>query len=199
MGCPSLSQLWRSLWHSDSPDPQPVDADDKRSVVAVNTASLLVYQDEILCLLGHNGAGKTTILSILCGLFDPTSGVAEVPHATPAVISAACGAVVNVLRSGDMMLLLRCAVASMSSCCCDGMFVQVNGLSLPDQISDVQRIMGVCPQHDILWEELTGGWAGALHVVFAGYRLVFACDCVHVLIQGSFAGALFFPSCFCCG
>lgn len=41
---------------------------------AVNGISLSVYRNEIFGLLGPNGAGKTTTISILCGLFPPTSG-----------------------------------------------------------------------------------------------------------------------------
>lgn len=32
------------------------------------------YNGEITALLGHNGAGKTTTMSILTGMFSPTSG-----------------------------------------------------------------------------------------------------------------------------
>lgn len=41
---------------------------------AVNGISLSINQHEIFGLLGPNGAGKTTSISILCGLFPPTSG-----------------------------------------------------------------------------------------------------------------------------
>jgi ABC-2 type transport system ATP-binding protein len=41
---------------------------------AVKDISCTVSRNEIFGLLGPNGAGKTTTLSILCGLFPPTSG-----------------------------------------------------------------------------------------------------------------------------
>ncbi|MCF6184572.1 MAG: ABC transporter ATP-binding protein [Bacteroidales bacterium] len=41
---------------------------------AVNEISLNINKGEIFGLLGTNGAGKTTIFSMLCGLFPPTSG-----------------------------------------------------------------------------------------------------------------------------
>ena len=41
---------------------------------AVDGISFSIYQNEIFGLLGPNGAGKTTTISILCGLFPPTSG-----------------------------------------------------------------------------------------------------------------------------
>ncbi|MCW3082782.1 MAG: transporter ATP-binding protein [Bacteroidetes bacterium] len=40
----------------------------------VNDVSFAVERNEIFGLLGPNGAGKTTTISILCGLFPPTSG-----------------------------------------------------------------------------------------------------------------------------
>ncbi|XP_017444478.1 ATP-binding cassette, sub-family A (ABC1), member 15 isoform X1 [Rattus norvegicus] len=46
--------------------------------VAINDLSLNVYEGQITVLLGHNGAGKSTTLSILSGLYPPTSGEAYV-------------------------------------------------------------------------------------------------------------------------
>ncbi|XP_032250751.1 phospholipid-transporting ATPase ABCA7 [Phoca vitulina] len=44
--------------------------------LALRGLSLDFYQDQITALLGHSGAGKTTTLSILSGLFPPTRGSA---------------------------------------------------------------------------------------------------------------------------
>ena len=41
---------------------------------AVNSISFSINRNEIFGLLGPNGAGKTTTISILCGLFPPSSG-----------------------------------------------------------------------------------------------------------------------------
>ena len=45
---------------------------------AVNGINLKLYADQIFVLLGHNGAGKTSTISLLTGLYDPTKGSAEV-------------------------------------------------------------------------------------------------------------------------
>ncbi|MCC6147051.1 MAG: ABC transporter ATP-binding protein [Anaerolineaceae bacterium] len=44
------------------------------NVVATNNVSLEVRQGEIHCLLGENGAGKTVLMNILYGMYQPDSG-----------------------------------------------------------------------------------------------------------------------------
>ena len=44
------------------------------AVRAVCGLQLDVYAGEITCLLGHNGAGKSTFLSMFMGLLKPTAG-----------------------------------------------------------------------------------------------------------------------------
>eukprot|EP00397_Hematodinium_sp_SG-2012_P000235 GEMP01000235.1.p1 GENE.GEMP01000235.1~~GEMP01000235.1.p1 ORF type:complete len:1557 (+),score=265.89 GEMP01000235.1:2298-6968(+) len=44
------------------------------SLTAVNNVDMTMYKGEIFALLGHNGAGKTTVLNILTGLVDATDG-----------------------------------------------------------------------------------------------------------------------------
>jgi ABC-type multidrug transport system ATPase subunit len=76
--------------------------------VAVRDLSFAVNKNECFGLLGHNGAGKTTCISMLCGLHKPTAG--------------------------------RATVA---------------GFDLDSEMASVYENMGVCPQHDILWNDLT--------------------------------------------
>ncbi|NXY00323.1 ABCA2 protein, partial [Centropus bengalensis] len=45
---------------------------------ALNKLSLNLYENQVVSFLGHNGAGKTTTMSILTGLFPPTSGSATI-------------------------------------------------------------------------------------------------------------------------
>lgn len=43
-------------------------------LVAVDTASFQIEHGEIVGLLGHNGAGKTTIMKMITGFIEPTAG-----------------------------------------------------------------------------------------------------------------------------
>lgn len=45
---------------------------------AVDQLSLSVKEGEILCLLGANGAGKSTTINMLLNFINPTSGLAEI-------------------------------------------------------------------------------------------------------------------------
>lgn len=47
-------------------------------IVAVNEASFQIEHGEIVGLLGHNGAGKTTIMKMITGYIEPTGGTLTV-------------------------------------------------------------------------------------------------------------------------
>ncbi|CAM1320016.1 ABCA3 (predicted) [Pycnogonum litorale] len=49
-----------------------------KSTKAVNDISLKLFHGKITALLGHNGAGKTTTISMITGMFRPTSGTVKV-------------------------------------------------------------------------------------------------------------------------
>lgn len=44
------------------------------SVIALNDISMSVSAGEVMCLLGDNGAGKSTVIKILSGVHQPTKG-----------------------------------------------------------------------------------------------------------------------------
>ncbi|CAJ1079858.1 uncharacterized protein abca12 [Xyrichtys novacula] len=46
--------------------------------VAIENLNVSFYEGHVTSLLGHNGAGKTTTMSLLTGLYSPTSGSIEV-------------------------------------------------------------------------------------------------------------------------
>uniref|UniRef100_A0A665VH19 ABC transporter domain-containing protein n=1 Tax=Echeneis naucrates TaxID=173247 RepID=A0A665VH19_ECHNA len=75
---------------------------------AVRDLTLNMFEGQITVLLGHNGAGKTTTLSMLTGLFPPTSGRAY-----------------------------------------------INGYDICQDMALIRRSLGLCPQHDVLFDNLT--------------------------------------------
>ena len=70
--------------------------------------SLNIYKNQITTLLGSNGAGKSTTMFILCGLYPPSSGKAQI---------------------------LNYDVAT--------------------EIDKIRSYIGFCPQHDIIYDQLT--------------------------------------------
>ncbi|MGH0121051.1 UNVERIFIED_CONTAM: hypothetical protein FKN15_049426 [Acipenser sinensis] len=76
--------------------------------VAVDGLTLGFYEGQITSFLGHNGAGKTTTMSILTGLFPPTSGTAY-----------------------------------------------ILGKDIRSDLSTIRQNLGVCPQHNVLFDQLT--------------------------------------------
>ncbi|XP_037492924.1 ABC transporter A family member 1 isoform X1 [Jatropha curcas] len=83
-------------------------ASKRGSCAAVNSLQLTLYENQTLALLGHNGAGKSTTISMLVGLIPPTSGDAL-----------------------------------------------VFGKNILTDMDEIRNGLGVCPQHDILFPELT--------------------------------------------
>jgi len=77
----------------------------------VNQLSFKMYENQIFALLGHNGAGKSTTISMLTGLIAP-----------------------------DMF---------------SGGNASVYGHSISSEMHKIRKSMGVCPQHDVLFDNLT--------------------------------------------
>jgi len=75
---------------------------------AVSGINVKMYNGQIFALLGHNGAGKSTMISMLTGLMGRTAGRAR-----------------------------------------------LFGNDLFSDMDDARKTMGVCPQHDVLFDLLT--------------------------------------------
>ncbi len=75
---------------------------------AVDGLTMDMYEGQIFALLGHNGAGKTTAISMLTGLLPPTGGSASIA-----------------------------------------------GKDIASDMAGIRHSLGVCPQHDVLWDDLT--------------------------------------------
>uniref|UniRef100_A0A3Q2PPB9 P-type phospholipid transporter n=1 Tax=Fundulus heteroclitus TaxID=8078 RepID=A0A3Q2PPB9_FUNHE len=80
----------------------------KGGKLAVNHLNMKFFEGQITSFLGHNGAGKTTTISVLTGLFPPTSGT-----------------------------------------------VYVKGMDIRYDMDIIRKTLGVCPQHNVLFDMLT--------------------------------------------
>lgn len=107
--------------------------------VAVNNIHLNMYESQITALLGHNGAGKSTTMAMLTGLFTPTTGTALV-------------------NGFD----IRKDIQGMSSGSIKAFYIQLDiSFKLNSPLCHfgndlgVRGSLGLCPQHDILFDELT--------------------------------------------
>lgn len=75
---------------------------------AVDELTLSIKQNEVIALLGHNGAGKTTAIYMLTGMLMPTRGDAI-----------------------------------------------INGFSIKHDTDKVRSSIGLCQQHDVLFEKIS--------------------------------------------
>lgn len=109
--------------------------DASAAQVAVNNVDLTMYEGQIFVLLGHNGAGKSTTVSMLTGLLEPTAG-------TCVPVWAFCLQVIQ--------LRLTCATFWFRS-------ISVYGKQVPADLDAIRNEvgLGVCPQHDVLYPDLT--------------------------------------------
>lgn len=53
---------------------QKVFTTGKNKMVAVNDINLEIRQGEFICFIGHSGCGKSTVLSMVAGLYQPSGG-----------------------------------------------------------------------------------------------------------------------------
>ncbi|KAF8936757.1 hypothetical protein BGZ58_003761 [Dissophora ornata] len=107
----------------------------KREVVA--GLDLEVHRNEIFGFLGHNGAGKTTSLSMIMGILNPSAGTVIVDgHLMPGSEG---------VKRRDMDLRT---------------------------LGEVQKLMGVCPQHDVLFDTLTAWETIQLYAAIKGVKVL---------------------------
>ncbi len=62
-----------------------------KTIGALRNISLDVRDGDRLGIIGHNGAGKTTLLRVMAGIYEPTSGSAQIKGHVSTLIDAAPG------------------------------------------------------------------------------------------------------------
>jgi ABC-type polysaccharide/polyol phosphate transport system ATPase subunit len=77
----------------------------RRYIRALDGISLTVRQGERIGLVGHNGAGKTSLLKAIAGIYEPTGGSIRSAGKITALIDIAAG--VNVEASGYENIIMR--------------------------------------------------------------------------------------------
>jgi len=81
----------------------------RKTVVALDGVDLEVGAGEFVCLLGASGCGKTTLLNLVAGLDQPTSGRIEVNSSRPAVVFQEAALMPWLTAAGNVELPLRMA------------------------------------------------------------------------------------------
>jgi ATP-binding cassette, subfamily A (ABC1), member 3 len=112
--------------------------DASAAQVAVNNVDLTMYEGQIFVLLGHNGAGKSTTVSMLTGLLQPTAG------------RCVCRDAVLSRAKIDQSACVCVCVSYRDS-------ISVYGKQVPAELDAIRNEvgLGVCPQHDVLYPDLT--------------------------------------------
>jgi len=77
----------------------------QRYIRALDGISLTVREGERIGLVGHNGAGKTSLLKTIAGIYEPTGGSIRTAGKITALIDIAAG--VNVEASGYENVIMR--------------------------------------------------------------------------------------------
>jgi lipopolysaccharide transport system ATP-binding protein len=67
-------------------------------VVALRNINLRLNSGDRLAIFGHNGAGKTSLLRVMAGIFEPSAGVCKINGKVSALLSSTVG--MSLLNSG---------------------------------------------------------------------------------------------------
>lgn len=88
-----IFSVWKEKKIKDIIIPGSKKFDDFRNgtVHAVNDVSLSLCDGDRLAIIGHNGAGKSTILKMMAGIYPPTSGIFQTEGIVSSMFELATG------------------------------------------------------------------------------------------------------------
>lgn len=81
-------------------------------VKALDSVNLEIEEGERVGLIGHNGAGKSTMLKLLSGIYEPTEGVMNVKGYTSSLTDITMG--MDPENSGYDNIIMRCILMGMT-------------------------------------------------------------------------------------
>ena len=121
---------------------------------AVKGVSFSVQQGEVFGLLGPNGAGKTTTISMLTGLFPPTSGTARVGGYD---ITKDLDQVKEINGLVPQDLALYPTLSARANLNFFGHIYGLGGKELKERVEDVLRIVALADRADQAVQTFSGG------------------------------------------
>ena len=134
---------------------------------AVKGVSFSVDVGEVFGLLGPNGAGKTTVISMLTGIFPPTSGTARIGGYD---ITAQMHEAKKINGLVPQDLALYPTLSARANLDFFGRMYGLRGKALRERVEDVLRIVALTERADEAIEKYSGGMkrriniaAGLLH------------------------------------
>ncbi|RYE06144.1 MAG: ABC transporter ATP-binding protein [Rickettsiaceae bacterium] len=81
-------------------------------VKALDNISTEIYKGDRVGLIGHNGAGKSTMLKLLAGIYEPTSGIADISGRISSLTDITMG--MDGESSGYDNIRMRCILMGMT-------------------------------------------------------------------------------------
>jgi ABC-2 type transport system ATP-binding protein len=124
-------------------------------LTAVDHVTLSVESGEIIGLLGPNGSGKTTTIRMLCGLLDPTEGLARVAGIDvaddPEAVRRRIGYMSQKFGLYDDLTVRENEEFY-------GALYGLEGKELHLRIEEVENFIGLAGRHRQMVGTLSGGW-----------------------------------------
>ena len=128
---------------------------------AVKGISFTVEEGEVFGLLGPNGAGKTTTISMLTGIFPPTSGTAKVDGYD---ISKDLDQVKKINGLVPQDLALYPTLSARANLEFFGRIYGLRGKALKERVEDVLRIVSLTERADQSLETFSGGMKRRINI-----------------------------------
>ena len=128
---------------------------------AVKGISFSVEQGEVFGLLGPNGAGKTTAISVLTGLFPPTSGTAQIGGYD---ISTHMTQIKKINGLVPQDLALYPTLSARANLNFFGRIYGLRGKELKERVDDVLRLVALSDRADDAIETFSGGMKRRINI-----------------------------------